>query len=75
MTRAAVRSLTLLLIGLVAVSTPALLFAQTFQPQIRLGASLPGDTWEPAIAARFAAEVRNKPRKKTTVTLSARRAG
>ena len=51
MTGAAVRSLTLLLIGLVAVSTPALLFAQTFQPQIRLGASLPGDTWEPAIAA------------------------
>src|SRR5258708_33011431 len=27
------------------------LFGQTFQPQTRLGASLAGDTWEPAIAA------------------------
>src|SRR5437660_7808776 len=50
MTRAALRSL-LLLTELVALSTTALPFAQTFQPQTRLGASLPGDTWEPAIAA------------------------
>jgi hypothetical protein len=41
----------LLLIGLVTVLTPVLPFAQTFQAQTRLGASLPGDTWEPAIAA------------------------
>ena len=33
------------------MSDTALLFAQTFQPQTRLGASLPGDTWEPSIAA------------------------
>jgi|GEM_PF-4626773 len=51
MTRAALRSLMLLLIGFVTVLTPALPFAQTFQAQTRLGASLPGDTWEPAIAA------------------------
>jgi BNR repeat-like domain len=51
MSRAALRSLALLLTELVTVSTPALLFAQTFQPQTRLGASLPGDTWEPSIAA------------------------
>jgi hypothetical protein len=48
MTRAAMRSL-IFLAGLVTVSTPV--FAQTFQPQTRIGASLPGDTWEPAIAA------------------------
>ena len=51
MTRAALRSLMILLTGLVTVLTPALPFAQTFQAQTRLGASLPGDTWEPAIAA------------------------
>ncbi len=51
MTRATVRSLTFLFLGLLTVLTPALPFAQTFQPQTRLGASLPGDTWEPAIAA------------------------
>jgi hypothetical protein len=33
------------------LSTAAVLSAQTFQPQTRLGASLPGDTWEPSIAA------------------------
>ena len=32
-------------------SNPAALTAQTFQTQTRLGASLPGDTWEPSIAA------------------------
>jgi hypothetical protein len=53
MTRAALRSLMLLLIGSVTALTPALAFAQTFQPQTRLGASLPGDTWEPAIAAEL----------------------
>ena len=36
---------------LVTVLTCALGFGQTFQPQTRIGASLPGDTWEPAIAA------------------------
>jgi hypothetical protein len=51
MSRASLRSLVLLLTELLTVSTPALLFAQTFQPQARLGASLPGDTWEPSIAA------------------------
>src|SRR5947209_6238253 len=51
MTRAALRSLMLLLIGLATVLTPALPFAQNFQPQTRLGATLPGDTWEPAITA------------------------
>src|SRR5437667_12452686 len=33
------------------VSFAVLLSAQTFQPQTRLAASLPGDTWEPSIAA------------------------
>jgi len=51
MTRAAVRSLVLLLTGFLTISFPSLLFAQNFQPQTRLGATLPGDTWEPAIAA------------------------
>ena len=51
MTRAARRGLALLLAECVIVSTAALLFAQTFQPQTRLGASLLGDTWEPSIAA------------------------
>src|SRR5258708_20891981 len=32
-------------------SAAASLFGQPFQPQTRLGASLAGDTWEPAIAA------------------------
>jgi hypothetical protein len=49
MKRAAPPTLALLLSGLVSVS--ATTFAQTFQPQTRLAASLPGDTWEPAIAA------------------------
>lgn len=49
MKRAIPRTVALLLSGLVIFSaTP---FAQTFQPQTRLAASLPGDTWEPAIAA------------------------
>ena len=33
------------------LSTATVLSAQAFQPQTRLGASLPGDTWEPSIAA------------------------
>jgi len=41
----------LLLTGFLTVSFQSLLVAQTFQPQTRLGATLPGDTWEPAIAA------------------------
>ena len=41
----------LLLATLITVLTTALVFAQSFQPQTRLGAGLPGDTWEPAIAA------------------------
>ena len=36
---------------LVLFSTAGSLFSQTFQPQTRLAASLPGDTWEPSIAA------------------------
>ena len=48
---AACRNLVLLLTGFVTLSAPSLLVAQTFQPQTRLGASLPGDTWEPSIAA------------------------
>ena len=36
---------------LVIILTTAFVFAQTFQPQTRLGTSLPRDTWEPAIAA------------------------
>jgi hypothetical protein len=51
MSRAALCTLALLLTELVTVSTPALLFAQTFQPQTRLGVSSQGDTWEPSIAA------------------------
>src|SRR5215472_18149273 len=38
-------------LGLVLLAASTGLLAQTFQPQTRLGASLPGDTWEPAIAA------------------------
>src|SRR5207248_8673896 len=49
MKRTIPRILALLLSGLIAASTTTL--AQTFQPQTRLGASLPGDTWEPSIAA------------------------
>src|SRR6266702_6797470 len=49
MKRAAPRTLALLLSGLVSVS--ATTFAQSFLPQIRLASSLPGDTWEPSIAA------------------------
>src|SRR5207248_2092974 len=49
MKRTIPRILALLLSGLIAASTTTL--AQTFQPQTRLGATLPGDTWEPAIAA------------------------
>lgn len=33
------------------ILSPPLLAAQSFLPQARLAASLPGDTWEPAIAA------------------------
>ncbi len=50
MTRAPLRSL-LLITELVVLSCTAMVFAKTFQSQIRLGASLPGDTWEPSIAA------------------------
>src|SRR5258708_8675502 len=46
MIRAAVRCLMVL-----AALTTFPLVAQTFQPQTRLAATLPGDTWEPAIAA------------------------
>jgi len=49
MKRTIPRILALLLSGLIAASTTTL--AQTFQPQTRLAASLPGDTWEPSIAA------------------------
>jgi hypothetical protein len=49
--RAALRSLMSLLTGFVTVLTPAVPFAQTLKAQTGLGASLPGDTWEPAIAA------------------------
>jgi BNR repeat-like domain len=51
MIRTTIRGLTFLLIAVVTVSTSTLLFSQSFQAQTRLGASLPGDTWEPSIAA------------------------
>jgi hypothetical protein len=41
----------LLLATLITLLTTTFVFGQSFQPQTRLGASLPGDTWEPAIAA------------------------
>ncbi len=50
MTRRILYSSVLLLIAWLTISSPAL-SAQTFLPQARLAASLPGDTWEPAIAA------------------------
>src|SRR5437868_9800707 len=40
-----------LLLFLFVLATGTLLSAQVFQSQTRLGASLAGDTWEPAIAA------------------------
>ena len=51
MTHTNPRALILMLAGLMIICTPKRLSAQTFQPQIRLAASLPGDTWEPSIAA------------------------
>src|SRR5947207_9293376 len=51
MTRVALHSLVLLVVELMTVSSPALLSAQSFLPQTRLASSLPGDTWEPSIAA------------------------
>ncbi|PYX90387.1 MAG: hypothetical protein DMG68_02070 [Acidobacteria bacterium] len=45
------RTIALVFLLSVIASTPALLPAQTFQPQTRLAAGLPGDTWEPSIAA------------------------
>src|SRR5690348_4221639 len=47
MTRVVLRHLVLLLTGFTVTSSQTLLFAQTFQVQTRLAASLPGDTWEP----------------------------
>ncbi|HEU5334599.1 MAG TPA: sialidase family protein, partial [Terriglobales bacterium] len=51
MTRAALHTFTILAVAVMAMSCPALLPAQSFLPQSRLASSLPGDTWEPAIAA------------------------
>jgi hypothetical protein len=51
MSRIPLRSLVLVLAGFAILPTTGLILAQTFQPQMRLGASLPGDTWEPSIAA------------------------
>jgi hypothetical protein len=51
MTRSALCTWMLLLASLVTVSYRTLGLAQTFQPQSRLAASLPGDTWEPSISA------------------------
>ena len=51
MTGTALRSLVLWLSILLVLSSATSLFGQTFRPQTRLGASLAGDTWEPAIAA------------------------
>ena len=51
MTGTAFRSLVFWVSIVVSFSAAASLFGQTFQPQTRLGASLAGDTWEPAIAA------------------------
>src|ERR1700720_1778983 len=50
MSRVALCSFTLLAV-LVIVSIPLSLSAQTFQAQTRLAPNLPGDTWEPSIAA------------------------
>src|SRR5947208_16560476 len=44
-------ALRLFFVVLVLFSTACPLFSQSFQPQTRLAASLPGDTWEPSIAA------------------------
>ena len=44
-------ALRLCFVVLVLFSTARPLFSQSFQPQTRLAASLPGDTWEPSIAA------------------------
>jgi hypothetical protein len=44
-------TLRLSLLFLVGLALSASLFGQSFQPQTRLAASLPGDTWEPSIAA------------------------
>jgi len=44
-------ALRLCFVVLVLFSTACPLFSQRFQPQTRLAASLPGDTWEPSIAA------------------------
>ncbi len=56
MKRTIPRILALLLSGLIAASTTTL--AQTFQPQTRLAASLPGDTWEPRLWSRLCADPR-----------------
>ena len=37
--------------GVVMIAAGGIASGQTFQPQTRLAASLPGDTWEPSIAA------------------------
>src|SRR5437762_13970611 len=44
-------ALRLSFVVLVLFSTACPLFSQSFQPQTRLAANLPGDTWEPSIAA------------------------
>src|SRR5438874_13001027 len=44
-------ALRLCFVGLFLFSTADSLFSQSFQTQTRLAASLPGDTWEPSIAA------------------------
>jgi hypothetical protein len=43
--------LVFLFLALLSNSIPSFLFAQSFLPQTRLASSLPGDTWEPSIAA------------------------
>lgn len=51
MTRVSPHRSVFLLFALMTISSPTLLWTQNFLPQTRLAPSLPGDTWEPSIAA------------------------
>jgi len=51
MTRVVLLALLVLPVTVSTLTSPGPLSAQSFLPQARLAASLPGDTWEPAIAA------------------------
>ena len=51
MTRLHLSAFVCFAVAFASVSYPGLISAQSFLPQARLASSLPGDTWEPAIAA------------------------